>query len=1011
MSTTGAPGSHRADLDAGRVQSRSSAGPRRLGTVALVLVRAFGAIDIEPPGGTRRPVTGRRPRLILALLVARAGELVGEDSLAEAIWGDDVPRSARTAIQTYISGLRDLLDPGRARHQAGDHIVHEGGGYRLDLDGNDLDLARFAADIAEAAAIHHGDRTTAERRLDRALGLWVEPPLAEFADEPWALAAVAGWREQRAAAIEARVGLALDDGNEARVGELLRSGTRDYPYRERLAGQLMLAHYRAGDQRSALAEYSRIRRALRDDLGVEPGRELRLLEQAILDHDPALQRRDRAVVAPGPTTSTDGLPTVRRLIGRDEALDRLDELLASERCVAIVGPGGVGKTTLGVAAAQRFRRRFDAPVVHVDLARHRGRTPMRAIATSLRIVEHPLAPLASTVADALGAQPTLLLLETCEVAPDEVAAALAALAGVPGLRTLLTSQVPTGAIGEYSLRLGGLSIEDGVELLRRGDRAGTPEPDLAAIVEHLGGLPLALELAAGRLSSLGADELLRSLDDDRDVLSGADARPARQRSVRAAADWSVSLLDAPSLRLLAQIAGFSGPFTMTAASALLAASSTPAGGSGRAAIGDLVDRSLVERVGGDGSPTAFAVPDDVAAAIGDIATDAVAASRTAVAELVLAAAQAAFAGTPPPGVTVIELGAEVIPALRRFEELDDPRGLFLAGLLGSYFQAHGLVSEGREHLTRAIERFSDSPPVFVVAAAAQAGFLAWYQGDARACQRQLDEIDARLDQVPLPGFADIVRGCRAFSHGDHPAAARHLHAATEVFDGATPTRMLLLNFAGNTAWYTGQLDLAERRYREQGEIAEDVGDDFNLAQSLRFRAMLTARRPQPADLDRAWRWAERSRRMSLQMSDPLSQAQSAAALAVVATAGGDLDTVSSAGAEAVQLARRQFDVFALRTVLPLLAERALDDGRTDEAAGLVGWYLDLLDRTGQGPSMAVADLAERAVARAREALGPTEFARLSGRGAARSIAELADDVVAGPAAASAGRTDGAASRS
>ncbi|MEO1057046.1 MAG: BTAD domain-containing putative transcriptional regulator [Actinomycetota bacterium] len=968
-----------------------------------MLVRAFGAIDVATSDGTREPVGGRRQRLILALLVSRLGDVVPDDVITEAIWGDGAPPSARTAVQTYLSGLRDLLEPDRARHSAGSFISHEGGGYRLALGPEQLDVARFVSDVDEAARIHSSDRAAATALLDRALDLWAEPPLAEFADEPWALAAVAGWRDERATAIEARVGFALDAGAEQKVLPLLRAAVADYPYRERLAGQMMLVLYRSGEQREALAEYGRIRRALHDDLGLDPGRELQLLERAILDQDPVLLRRDATAAATPVAARGDGLPAARRLVGRDEELSALEGMLTEHRCVAVVGPGGAGKSALAVTAARRFQKRFDVAVVHVDLARHRGRDPLRAIAAERRVVEHPLAPLAATVSDALGQRPTLLVLETCEVDPEGVAAAVEALAAVPGLRVLLTSQVATGGRDVHVLRLGGLAPDAASELLSRSlDREESPEV-LAEIAEQLGGLPLGLELAASRLAALGAVELLRGMRNDPELLSATAAADDRHRSVRAAADWSIGLLAPDAAAGLTRLAGFSGPFTLRAARAIL---DDDDGASTVRFVGDLVERSLVARL--DGTPARFRLPDSVADAVEQADADGARAARVAVAHLVLDAArrdffapkQATTGRAPGDGgrgdrsvitdpVELADLDHEVLPALAVLADASDARELQLAGLLGTHFQRTGRISEGRERIERALSRHPDAVPVVVCASAAQAGFLAWYQGDGRACAQLLDRIESQLDDVPLPGFADTVRGCRAFSRQEYAVAADHLAAAAEMSSGGTQQRMQVLHTAGNAAWYADRLDTAADLYAQQGDIADDVGDEFTRAQSLRFGAMLAASR---GEIDRAWRWAERSRHTAVRIADPLSQAQSAVAVAVVAWRSGDGPAMETAAAEAIGHSRHHFDVFALRTALPLLAGRCLELDRPDAAAELLGWYLDLLERTGQGASMAVRDVADQVERDVRAAFGPADFSRVAGRGAARTIRELADAV-------------------
>ena len=196
-----------------------------------------------------------------------------------------------------------------------------------------------------------------------------------------------------------------------------------------------------------------------------------------------------------------------------------------------------------------------------------------------------------------------------------------------------------------------------------------------------------------------------------------------------------------------------------------------------------------------------------------------------------------------------------------------------------------------------------------------------------------------------------------------------------------------LHLAGNAHWYAGHLEAAAAMYRAQRETAREMGDDFALAQSLRFEAMVTVQR---GDIEPAWRWAERSLSMSHSMADSVSIVQSSAASAVVATAAGAVDDAHQHACNALDASRRHFDVFALRTVLPILANDALV-ADAERAARLLGWYLDLLERTGHGPSPASKDLADWKIEVTRNQLGFGGFARAGAQGAAGGLLGLIAD--------------------
>ena len=259
-------------------------------------VRVLGGVSVVSAAGVVEPIAAPRPRLLLALLASRHGTTVDDDVLAEAIWGDIRTPTERTALQTHVSALRDLLEPDRPRRSPGTFINREANGYSL--VSASVDVHAFEQAVERARAVHADDPGRAVDLLEGALTLWADPPFGELADEPWARGVVTRLRNLHAATLESRFGLALDDGTEGDLIERMELAVRAHPYRERLAGQLMLAHHRAGHQQRALEQYVATRTALLDDLGLDPGRELQLLERAILAQDPALRRRSRATEIP-----------------------------------------------------------------------------------------------------------------------------------------------------------------------------------------------------------------------------------------------------------------------------------------------------------------------------------------------------------------------------------------------------------------------------------------------------------------------------------------------------------------------------------------------------------------------------------------------------------------------------------------------------------------------------------------------------------------------------------------
>lgn len=220
--------------------------------------------------------------------------------------------TASKLVQLYVSALRKVLEPGRER---GDVLLTRPPGYLLRVQGGGFDFERFERLVGVGrAALAAGAPEVAERRLREALAVWRGPPLADLAFAPFAKAQIARLEELRLDALCDRIEADLVLGRTGVVGEL-EALIAAYPLRERLRGQLMLALYRSGRQAEALAAYQAARGALVDELGIEPSRELRDLERAILRQDPALERTQAPEPVPGPERSS--------LVGRERELAAL----------------------------------------------------------------------------------------------------------------------------------------------------------------------------------------------------------------------------------------------------------------------------------------------------------------------------------------------------------------------------------------------------------------------------------------------------------------------------------------------------------------------------------------------------------------------------------------------------------------------------------------------------------------------------------------------------------------
>ncbi len=341
----------------------------------MVQFRLLGPLEAQD--GERRVELGRpKQRVLLAVLLVHANQVVSLDRLIEELWGDEPPPQAAASVQTYVSNLRRALEPARPARAPSRVLVSQAPGYRLVVSAGDLDAARFAALAEEGHRLLAAGRPAAAARVLReGLALWRGPALAEVADEAFAQAERNRLEELRVAALEDRLAADLDlGGHAAAIAELEELAGR-YPFRERLAGLLMLALYRSGRQGEALQTFAAARRALADELGIDPGRWLRQLETGILRQDPGLDWAPPPA-EPGPSPGEDGgsageagrvlAASVPRssqaaageLVGRDDQLAALDGVLAGARrgrgrVVLVAGEPGIGKTWLAEEAARR----------------------------------------------------------------------------------------------------------------------------------------------------------------------------------------------------------------------------------------------------------------------------------------------------------------------------------------------------------------------------------------------------------------------------------------------------------------------------------------------------------------------------------------------------------------------------------------------------------------------------------------------------------------------------------
>jgi DNA-binding SARP family transcriptional activator len=314
--------------------------------------RILGSLEVEDDG-RRVDLGGARQRALLAILLLRRGEPVTADRLIDELYEGRPPPTAAKSLHAHISRLRKALGPV-------DRLRTEARGYALRVEPSELDADRFAILLGEARDLVHDDPEAALDTLDRALALWRGPPFGDLGYTGFAQGELARLEELRLCCLEERAEAQLALGRHVALLPELERLVAENPLRERLRGQQMVALYRAGRQADALSAYQDARRALVEELGLEPGSALQALEKSILNHDPALD-------PPRGAPAADATPQAGRLaagvfVGRAAELESLEAALADAgagrgRLVVVAGEAGIGKSRLADEFASRAKRR------------------------------------------------------------------------------------------------------------------------------------------------------------------------------------------------------------------------------------------------------------------------------------------------------------------------------------------------------------------------------------------------------------------------------------------------------------------------------------------------------------------------------------------------------------------------------------------------------------------------------------------------------------------------------
>ncbi|OHV36028.1 MULTISPECIES: ATP-binding protein [Pseudofrankia] len=861
-----------------------------------------------------REVSGRRLRSLLALLAGDLAAGCGLARLVDGIWPDEPPENPAKALQILVS---------RARRQLGaEAVVRTPTGYCLTLRSDQVDAA--VVPLRVAACERHtraGDHAAALADAEAGLALWDGVPEEDDAglDDPLAalraLRAPEYWSLTRARALALSRLDRLSDAARP-LAQLYGRRPRD----EEVLLELLRCEVAVLGPAAALARYEEHRRALRAELGVDPGAALRAAYDQLLGQAaPPVRRGVRN--EPNP------------LLGRDADVRAVTRLLATSRVTSIVGPGGLGKTRLAHAVSRLAEQR----VVHVvELAAISGDDEVAAaVASVLGIAENPRtspgrsgtagtagsstatagsstataaavgpAGTAAAIARALGSGTVLLVLDNCEHVVAGVAdLARALVSASPNLRVLTTSRAPLGLSSESVYPLPELDPATSAELFGQRARAARPGLDLstAAVEElcrRLDGLPLAVELAAARVRVMSVAEISRRLDDRFALLRGtARDAPERHHTLSAVVEWSWNLLEPPARAAMRTLSVFPGGFTAETAARLLGESE--GGDAVPAVVEHLVDQSLL-KVDDAPSGTRFRMLETVRE-FGEARRNAAGETERVVAEFLAWARAFGVAHHADP------FGAEPAPAV-------------------------GRIRDEQDNLLRALRLGLAAGDGATVAATAGVLAALWtIESNYTPLAALIDDTSWLLSHYrPEPALVEVTR-----------AAAALATAYLFSFHGPCAVRSLVV------------------LRRLPAAPADTVG-----------RAAAAVLRAAPR-LDAAGLAA------LCASAEPLVAGIARIVLSYVLERDGDLAGAEDAGRGALQLVRVGELPWARMMAHGRLAELAMNSGRGDEAlshlraaSGIPDGIEDLADAFGVGRAMALAHLQAGAVDDAERCLLP-----------------------------------------
>ncbi|GAA3819928.1 BTAD domain-containing putative transcriptional regulator [Sphaerisporangium flaviroseum] len=911
--------------------------------------RILGPLEVIADA-ERLDVGGARQRITLAILMLDANRLVTVDRLAEAIYGEQLPPTARAQVQICISSLRRLF----AAHGAPDTIATHSRGYILRVGDGQLDAQRFEALTAEARrARNAGNLEEAVTKYRTALKMWRGDEALQGIESRPVQASASRLTEERITTNEDCINLELELGRHQELVGELTSLIEEYPLRERLRGQLMLALYRSGRRAEALQVYRLARETMIEELGIEPNEQLQRLEHAILTADESLEppvQATKVPVEPPPAAAPPPVPfllpsAIADFTGRTKQVDAIERelALASEDptrfavpIVIVAGKGGIGKTTVAVHTAHMVAERFPDGQLFADLHGGASRqvSPMHVLERFLRALGVPGNAMPEGLEERAEMYRALLADRRTLVVLDDAATESQVLPLLPGTRmsaVLITSRSRlAGLAGAIHVDMDVFDSDQSMELLSRIAGTVRVRSEVSAakeLAELCGQLPLALRIAGARLSARphwSIEQLVSRLEDETrrlDELNHGDM------GIRASISLTYESVGEEARRLFRRLAILdTGHFSVWMGAALLDRPFAEAAD----LFDELADAQLIETAGGYGLHSLYNFHDLIRVF-----------SRE-------------------------RLAAEETPAERK---------VALERVLGALLFLTE-AAHRREYGGEYIQIHSDAPrwplPERLVASLV-AEPLPWYE-------RERPLLVSGIRQAAQAGFVDLSWDL-AISAVTLFESRVYLDDWRETHETALAAVRQASNVRGEAAmlYSRGVLHITEKRFPEARQDFEEatrlftgIGDDQGTALVLRNIAFLDR---MSGDVDQATAHYERALAMFERMGDQVASAYVLHNLAQLRLDAGDPEAASALLSDALALSRDGGSRRVETQVLHRMGDTYLAWNEPDLAADIfdtaLGMVRDIGDPVGEAyilTGLGIARLRQGQTARAENAL-------------------------------------------